>query len=154
LSIQSPIHLQDTIRTGSRGRVQIMFSDNTIFSLGRDSEMKVSEYEWDPKQSTGAMKTEVKEGAFRVLGGAITKSSPEKFTTETPGATIGIRGSMCAGSFRNGALVVDFQSGTGIYVVNPLGSVDIRKPGFGTGVRGPGEAPETPERLSPEDVDE
>lgn len=135
LIMKSPIYTQDTIRTGKRGRIQIFFTDNSIISLGRNSEMKIAEYKWQADENRGALKTEVKEGVFRVMGGAITKASPEKFITETPTATIGIRGSMYAGRVSAGSLSVVFQGGKGILVFNAQGSVSISKPGYGTRVR-------------------
>ncbi len=135
LIMKSPIYSQDTIKTGKRGRIQIFFTDNSIISLGRNSEMKIAEYKWEADEKTGALKTEVKEGVFRVMGGAITKASPEKFVTETPTATIGIRGSMYAGRVSAGALSVVFQGGKGINVFNDRGSVSISRPGYGTRVR-------------------
>ncbi len=50
LSLKSPIFQKDTLKTGKRGRIQVMFTDNTIISLGRKSEMIISEYEWKPGQ--------------------------------------------------------------------------------------------------------
>jgi len=106
LSLKSPVYQNDTVHTNSRSRLQIVFSDNTIISLGRSTEMKIANYQWDAEAKQGAMKTHVTEGIFRVLGGAITKNSPEHFTTETPIATIGIRGSMYAGRIKDSSLSV------------------------------------------------
>jgi len=151
LAVKSLIHNEDTIRTGKGGRIQIIFSDNTIYSLGQSSEMKIAEYKWQPEENTGTLKTKVKEGVFRVMGGAITKASPQNFTTETPAATIGIRGSMYAGTVTPTSLAVVFQGGKGIEVTNPFGTVAISQPGYGTNVT-LNSAPESPRKLSEQDV--
>ncbi len=148
LSLKSPIFGKDTIKTGPQGRIQVLFSDNTIISLGKESRMEITEHFWKPDQKTGAMKTKVKEGVFRVMGGAIAKDSPESFTTETPAATIGIRGSMYAGRVGQGTLDVVFEGGKGIYVMNDAGQVSINRPGFGTHIRSVGNPPEKPKRIS------
>lgn len=151
LIVKAPIHTEDTIKTAKGGRIQILFTDNTIYSLGQNSEMKIAEYRWQPEENNGALKTKVKEGVFRVMGGAITKTSPQNFTTETPAATIGIRGSMYAGTVTSSSLAVVFQGGKGIEVTNPFGTVAISRPGHGTRVT-MNSAPEPPRRLSEQDL--
>jgi hypothetical protein len=151
LALKSPIFRDDTVRTGN-GRVQLMFSDNTLISLGRESEMVISEYDWQPDGKSGTMKTRIKEGTFRVMGGAITKVAPQNFSTETPAATIGIRGSMYAGKATPDSLIVVFQGGKGIDVTNAAGTVAITKPGFGTRVVGLGRPPLRPVRFTADDL--
>ena len=134
LPVQAPILEEDTIKTGEHSRVQIMFADNTLINLGNVTTMKIAEYRWQPEKNDGALKTQVKEGTFRVMGGALTKTAPQNFKTETPSATIGIRGSMYAGVVTPDFLSVVFQGGKGIDVTNAFGTVEISKPGFGTKV--------------------
>ncbi len=152
LAIKSPLYVRDTVKTGNRSRIQMMFSDNTLISLGQRTEMKLSEYAWQPENDVGKMRTQVKEGAFRVMGGAITRIAPKQFKTETPSATIGIRGSMYAGIVREGRLSVLFEGGRGIDVTNHAGSVAITRRGFGTVVRALDQAPEEPVRFSGKDL--
>ena len=134
LNIKSQIFQEDVLKTDKNSQLQIMFTDSTIISLGRDSELKIAEYRWQPEQKDGALKTQVKEGVFRVMGGAIAKEAPQNFKTQTPTATIGIRGSMYAFKSTNDSLSVVFQGGKGIEVYNDLGKVTISAPGFGTRV--------------------
>lgn len=136
LKIKTPLFLKDTIKTGKRGRLQIMFKDKTIVSLGSTSEMKISEYVWDKEKGDGKITTEVKEGAFRVMGGLISKAVPKKFKTKTPVATIGIRGSMYAGNVTtDGELSVVFEGGKGITLQNSTGITVITTPGYGSHVK-------------------
>lgn len=136
LAIKEPVFQGDTLKTGKGGRLQIMFKDNTIISLGSGSELKVSEYGWSAAKQDGKLTTEVKEGAFRVMGGMISKKSPEKLQTKTPAATIGIRGSMYSGSVKGGQLSVVFEGGRGISLQNSTGMVVINRPGYGASVPG------------------
>ncbi|MBN2712885.1 MAG: FecR domain-containing protein [Planctomycetes bacterium] len=157
LDLKSPIYKEDVIITGKRGRVQLVFRDQTVVSLGRESEMKIAEYEFKPEEGKGKMTTRVKEGVFRVMGGKIVDIAPEKFKTETPTATIGIRGSMYTARLRNKQLAVAFEGGKkdpktgqflGIWVGNGKGRVPLKKPMMGTIVKGPGEAPMKPMNMS------
>ncbi|MDY6853585.1 MAG: FecR domain-containing protein [Thermodesulfobacteriota bacterium] len=152
LQLKGKIRVGELIKTGNSCRLQIMFSDNTIVSLGPDSEFLVKDYTWDAESGQGKMTSQVNEGVFRVLGGSITKSAPQNFLTETPSATIGIRGSMYAGWLRNGELRVVFQGGKGIFVRNAQGRVEIDTPGFGTRLAGPKQAPVKPYKILPAEL--
>ncbi len=153
LKINSPVYVQDTIVTGNRGRIQLVFRDNTIITLGRDSELTIAAYRWDDTGEDNAMTSEIKEGVFRILGGAITRKSPETFTTRTPVATIGIRGSIYKGRFRDNTLSVLFEGGTGIDVINAAGSVPILRPGYGTIVTDFNTAPEKASRFTTRQIE-
>ena len=134
LSLKSQLFQEDVLKTDKHGRLQIMFTDNSIISLGGDSEMKIAEYRWQPEQKDGALITQALKGIFRVMGGALAKDAPQNFKTETPTATIGIRGSMYAFESTADSLSVVFQGGKGIEIFNDLGKVTITTPGFGTHV--------------------
>lgn len=152
LAIKAPVFAEDSIDTGNRGRIQLLFTDNTIMSLGQNTKMKIAEYRWsETAAKEGAMKTQVKEGTFRVLGGAITKAAPKNFTTETPSATIGIRGSSYAGKVSQDNLTVVLLGGTGVNIFNEAGMVPLTKVGFGT-VVAPGKAPIPPFKFTPQDL--
>lgn len=154
LAIGNEIAIAEVVTTGRRCRMQIMFADSTIVSLGPSSEFVVKDYSWDAETQQGGMKSQVNEGVFRVLGGSITKSSPQNFITETPSATIGIRGSMYAGRVRDGQLAVVFQGGKGIYVRNPLGSVELSIPGYGTRLLSSEQPPQEPYQFTPQELDQ
>ncbi len=150
LRVKDPIYVVDTIYTNN-GRVQLMFTDHSLVSLGRNTVMTVSEYRYQPQAGDGALKTRVTEGVFRVVGGAITKIAPQNFATETPTATIGIRGSMYSGIYRNQVLAVLFEGGRGIYVANKFGRIDLATPNLMTTVP-PGEPPTPPKKATPADL--
>jgi hypothetical protein len=146
LLLKSPVFQNDTIKT-TQGRIQLMFMDNTLITLGQNTEMIIEEYLWKSNDPNSAMKTRIKAGSFRVMGGAITRDAPQNFKTHAPSATIGIRGSMYAGIVKGNSLSVVFQGGKGIYVANTMGSVDIDRPGYGTIVSGMDQAPEKPKKF-------
>ncbi len=146
LALKSPVFLKDTIKT-TQGKIQLMFKDNTLITLGRNTEMILKEYHWESGDPNSSIKTKIKAGSFRVMGGAITRDAPQNFITEAPAATIGIRGSMYAGLVKGESLTVVFQGGKGIYVANSKGSVDIERPGYGTTVKDAAQAPEKPEKM-------
>ncbi|MDT8441542.1 MAG: tetratricopeptide repeat protein [Desulfuromonadales bacterium] len=142
LLMKSPVFSGDRITTSIGSRLQVAFVDDSLVSLGPGAEMVIEEYVWDPQTTKGSMKTVVEKGLFRVLGGQIAKSSPERFHTDTPAATIGVHGSFYAG-FQNagtGNLQVAALGGEGGFVVNPLGRTGLTEPGIAAS-SAPGQAP-------------
>src|SRR3989339_662519 len=151
LSINASVFLNDTIKT-RKGRIQLIFNDNTLMTLGNNTEIKLTKYSWKPEDKESAMETRIEEGSFRIMGGAITRIAPDNFKTHTPAGTIGIRGSMYAGMVKGTSLSVIFQGGRGIYIKNDMGLVAITEPGFGTQVKSPDQAPEPPRKMTQEEL--
>jgi len=151
LFLKAPIFLHDIIKT-NQGRIQLMFKDNTLITLGRNTQMEITKYAWKPGDTNSVMETKIHEGSFRIMGGAITRIAPHNFKTHSSSGTIGIRGSMYAGILRNFLLTVLFQGGKGIYVKNDAGFVNIRRPGFGTKVKGKTIRPENPYKFASNEI--
>ena len=151
LFLKAPVFLHDVIKTGN-GRIQLMFEDNTLITLGRNTRMEISRYAWKPGDTDSVMETKVSEGSFRIMGGAITRTAPDNFKTHGPSGTIGIRGSMYAGRIQGQSMSILFQGGKGIYIQNKTGMVNISRPGFATMVKSPDHPPEPPRQLSGEEV--
>ena len=143
LFLKAPVFLHDVIKTGN-GRIQLMFEDNTLITLGRNTRMEISRYAWKPGDTDSVMETKVSEGSFRIMGGAITRTAPDNFKTHGPSGTIGIRGSMYAGRIQGQSMSILFQGGKGIYIQNKTGMVNISRPGFATMVKSPDHPPEPP----------
>ena len=150
LKVKDLLYVTDTIHTND-GRVQIMFTDHSLITLGRETVLSISEYRYHPGDNDATLKTRVKEGVFRVVGGAVTKLAPQKFTTETPTATIGVRGSMYAGRYQNGQLTVLFEGGVGVYVTNAMGTVELTTANLLTTVS-EGQGPTPPKPATPSEI--
>lgn len=92
LSFGDKIFQNDTIRTGTASSVGIIFEDNTVLSLGPDSEILIDKYVFAPEQGIFSMIARMVKGTASYLSGIIGKQSPESVKLQTPDATIGIRG--------------------------------------------------------------
>ena len=90
------IYANDLITTGKDGAVGIILQDNTIFSLGPESELELKEYVFVPDQGSFAMLARMIKGTFVYMSGLIGKLSPESVKIETPVGTIAIRGTRFA----------------------------------------------------------
>lgn len=87
----------DQIKTGADGKAQLIFSDNTLITIGAKSLLNVSEYVFDEQNQKAQAQFNVVEGTFRTITGKIGKTNPDKFKLQTKSASIGIRGTVFGG---------------------------------------------------------
>ncbi len=92
LTIGDKIFQKDTIRTGANSSVGILFEDNTILSLGPNSEIVIDEYVFAPEKGLLSMIARMVRGTASYLSGLIGRLAPESVKFLTPDATVGIRG--------------------------------------------------------------
>jgi hypothetical protein len=91
--LASPIYLQDRVVTHTESKVQIMFLDDSIISIGQNSEMTIDEYVYSPERAEESKsKLSFLKGMFRVITAKITDINPDKFEVKSNMSTIGIRG--------------------------------------------------------------
>ena len=120
LALKAAVFAGDTLKTGPGSRVQIPFSDDSLFSQGENSETVLDEYVFDPnaKEKNG-FKARVGKGVFRAVTGKITELNPSRFQIQTGRSTIGIRGCGLAGQIgpNQDDFAIDFVSpGTEIII--------------------------------------
>lgn len=82
----------DTLRTGPGGTLGIVLRDNTLFSMGPESELVLDEFVFQPRENKFALVANMVKGTFSFLSGMIGKLSPESAKILTPVGTVGIRG--------------------------------------------------------------
>jgi len=92
LLVGSPIYNEDTVSTGAKGAVEILFNDGAVLSQGPHSQVQLDDYIFDPDTDAGEMTMNLIEGTFRSVTGEIVDMNPEGFKIDTPHTTIGIRG--------------------------------------------------------------
>jgi hypothetical protein len=93
LQLKTEIYMKDSIRTEAGARVQIMFKDDSLFSVGENSEVLIDEYVFNPdKKEEISVVIRILRGIARVITGKATDLNPEKYTVKTGRSTIGIRG--------------------------------------------------------------
>lgn len=94
LSIDKNFNLMinDTLHTGPDSSVGIIFKDETLLSIGANSELTIDEYIFNPEQSKFSLILKMAKGTAAYVSGLIAKISPESARFITPSASIGIRG--------------------------------------------------------------
>lgn len=137
------------IVTGKKSHVTIRFSDESVFSLGPNSQMVVDKYAYDKDPQNNSLTTRIIKGSFRFVSGLIAKARPDNMNVNLGQvATIGIRGTHVAGEVserrEKGGKVEEASarvmlmepeegnSPSAIIVSNEYGSVVVDQPGYGT----------------------
>jgi len=92
MTVGSRLFQNDTVRSGADSSVGIIFEDDTLLSLGPQSEIVIDEYVFSPEKGRLSMITRMVRGTAAYLSGKIGRRSPESVKFHTPDATIGIRG--------------------------------------------------------------
>ena len=82
----------DILRTGEDGSLGVVLRDDSVLSLGPDSELALQNFLFSPAHDQLEFNPKLLKGSAIYQSGEIGKLSPEKIRFETPVATIGIRG--------------------------------------------------------------
>lgn len=82
----------DTIKTLQKASAGLIFNDNTLVSIGQNSEFAVKEYSFVPSEKKGSFTGGLNKGTMACMTGLIAKMNPNAMKIESKTATIGIRG--------------------------------------------------------------
>lgn len=86
------LHQGDVLYTSSDSTMGVIFRDDTILSLGPDSEVSIDEFIFEPAEDSLSFLTSVGKGTAQYISGQIAKIQPDAMLVDTPQSTIGIRG--------------------------------------------------------------
>ena len=92
LSNGSKIFFGDTIISKSKSNAQILFLDQTVLTLGEETELTIDEFVYDPNSQDGSFVSTVKTGTVKFITGQISKKNPENLEVKVPAGTLGARG--------------------------------------------------------------
>jgi hypothetical protein len=95
--VGSMVHMGDVVTTGKQGSVNILFADNTSFSISRNAKLAIDEFTYNPQEHEGTSYFSMLQGVFVYQSGDIGKDDPSKVNINTPVGSIGIRGTLVAG---------------------------------------------------------
>lgn len=87
----SDVKFLDTILTGDDTRAEITLIDDSLLSIGDNSELTIDEMVYEPGKKGRGVLT-LARGVFRMVSGKINKHDGGTLTMNTPVATIGVRG--------------------------------------------------------------
>jgi hypothetical protein len=94
----SEVFHKDSVTTDAKGRLQVLLLDQTVFTVGPDSQIVLDEFVYDPFTDAGKVTAQVTKGVFRFVTGKVAGKKPAQMKIKIPSGTIGIRGTFGAGS--------------------------------------------------------
>lgn len=163
LTSGSQVFHKDSVTTDAKGKLQVMLLDQTVFTVGPDSNIVLDEFIYDPFTGAGKVTANVTKGVFRFVTGQVAGKRPADMKIKIPAGTIGIRGTFGAGSVQpNGDTLLGLLGpgpnnngdervgGMDIDTGNDTQSLD--EPGTGVTVKSDGDVSE-PFTLTPEQTE-
>ena len=92
----SDLFQNDSLKTGADGAMSVVFKDDTLISVGPNSELAINEFHFSPAEGKMSFVARLLKGTSAYVSGIIGKLSPQSVRFETPVANIGIRGTKFA----------------------------------------------------------
>jgi len=92
LKVGDKIFVKDYIKTNENSNVGLIFEDNTLISIGSNSEFSVDEYLFEPADKKVKFGSNLLKGTMACITGLIPKINPDAMVIKTKSASIGIRG--------------------------------------------------------------
>ncbi len=86
------IMLNDILRTGPDGSLGVILRDDTVLSLGPNSDFSLDEFAFSPVEDKLSLVGKMTRGTATFLTGKIGQMRPEAVRVKTPNGTIGVRG--------------------------------------------------------------
>ena len=148
-SVGLAVHMKDQLRTGTDGRLQVTFRDNTLLTLGEEASVVIDRYVFDPDRGIGEALLKATQGAFRFAAGQLKDVHNKTITVSTPVADVGVRGTEFWGGPIDGQYGVLLIEGE-VTVSNQGGTVKLSNPGEGTEIHSRFESPRPPTKWAPE----
>jgi hypothetical protein len=90
--IGSALQQQDTLSTGHAGSIGFVLNDNSVITLGPDSKMTLTEFQFEPQEGNVSLIGEILSGTMEYISGKISKISKDAAKFRTPYTTVAARG--------------------------------------------------------------
>ncbi|MBI4400874.1 MAG: FecR domain-containing protein [Nitrospirae bacterium] len=119
--VEDHVLFKDIIETRKESRTKTLFDNDSVLTVGENSRVEITEYIYDPSQSTRSMVVKLVQGRLRALVGKVFAQSGSKFEVHTPTAVAAARGTY---------FVVWVEGGTsGVVNIGNSGRVDFTSGG-------------------------
>jgi hypothetical protein len=91
-AIGAPINLGDELRTGTPGRLRIVFQDDSVITVGDDSHLVIDQQVFDPRRGTARSLIELLRGKLNALVSDYYHTAGNSYEVKTHTAVAGVRG--------------------------------------------------------------
>lgn len=86
------VQVSQRVSTGKTGAATLTLRDGTVLTMGPNSTMDLSAFEFNTTTQEGNLLLDLLQGSVRVVTGLLGKASPDKFKVKTPTSVVGVRG--------------------------------------------------------------
>lgn len=80
------------LKTGNNASMGVTLKDNTLLSIGPDTELALEEFMFAPAQDQLRLDARITQGTLNYVSGVMAKLRPQAVTVRTPTGNIGVRG--------------------------------------------------------------
>ena len=87
-----PLYIGAHIVTGADGHLQVLLLDETVFTIGANSDMVLDEFVYDPASDAHKIMARLSKGVFRWVTGKTARKDPASMKVTLPAGDLGIRG--------------------------------------------------------------
>ena len=137
----SKIFYGDTIVVKSKSNAQILFLDETVMTVGENTELTIDDFVYDPQTNNGNFITNIKSGVVKTISGKISEKNPDKLEIKIPNGSLGVRGTEFLVSLNDKKESTVLLLGPGpentlgmvpgnIKLTDGINTTDITSPGF------------------------
>lgn len=82
----------ERVSTGANGAATIVLRDGTALTVGPNSTVDLSRFQFDSTTQKGNFLLDLLQGSVRVVTGVLAKVNPDLFKVQTPTSVVGVRG--------------------------------------------------------------
>lgn len=86
------LEVGDLLKTGPGGRIGVTFIDNSRFALGPNTQIALSEFEFNDTTHVGKSLTTLNRGALAIVSGQIAHENRDAMRVRTPTSVLAARG--------------------------------------------------------------
>ncbi len=87
-----PVYLGTTLVTVQAGTLGVTFRDETVMSIGPDTQLTLDQYVFAPREGRLGLGASLLRGTLNYVSGQIAKLRPDAVNVNTPTGMIGVRG--------------------------------------------------------------
>jgi hypothetical protein len=82
----------ERITTGPQSAAVLLLRDGTLITVGADTQVDISRFQFDATAQTGGLTVRVLVGTVRFVTGLLGKLQPDNVKVQTPSSTVAVRG--------------------------------------------------------------
>ncbi len=89
---KAPVSTGTRVVTGTDGHIQVLLLDETVFTIGPNSDMVIDEFVYDPDTNVHKVTARITKGLFRWVTGKVARKNIAQMKVTLPAGYAGIRG--------------------------------------------------------------